>query len=177
MRHKYVTNYKNVCLRPLEERDIELLRLWRNNPNNTRYLSKLPYITEQMQQEWFKQYLDNEDEICFAVDEVVELKRFVGALSLHAFSGDSCLLGHVLIGDEEAHGKKVGLNASIAATQIAFNKLKIKTVNLHVYSENIAAYKVYQQAGFKIIDTHFGNNGEKEYTMSLTEVKDDAQYE
>ena len=165
MKHDYKSKYKNVYLRPLSEQDIELLRNWRNNPDNTAYLSKIPYITEQMQKEWYMKYLDNEDEICLAIVEDKELHRVVGSLTLHDFSDESCELGHILIGDKEAHGKKVGVNASLAASQIAFKELGLNTIYLHVFTENIVAYRVYQQAGFKVSDIHTGLDGREEYTM------------
>ena len=165
MEHNYSLTYKNVYLRPLQAQDIESLRIWRNNPQNTKYLSKIPPITREMQEAWYKRYLSNKNELCFAIVENEILNRVVGSLSLHDFSLESCFLGHVLIGDENAHGKKVGVNASVAATQIAFNELKLRTVKLYVFPENISAYKVYQQAGFTIADVHEVSNGGKEYTM------------
>lgn len=165
MRHNYKSYYNNVYLRPLSEQDIELLRNWRNNPDNSVFLSKIPYITEQMQKEWYMRYLDNEDEICLAIVEAKELYRVVGSLTLHGFTNESCELGHILIGDKEAHGKKVGVNASIAASQIAFNEKGFEKVYLHVFSANIAACKVYLQAGFKVTDIHLGSDGREEYTM------------
>lgn len=165
MKHNYSIRYKNVYLRPLSENDIELLRIWRNDPKNTEFLSKIPYITEDKQKEWFRRYIENENEICFAIIEDDELHRIVGSLSLHDFSNDSCFLGHVLIGDNQAHGKKVGVNASIAATKIAFKDLGLDSVSLYVFPANVSAYKVYQQAGFQIVDVHLGFDEKKEYTM------------
>ncbi len=165
MRHDYKRKYKNVYLRPLSEQDIESLRSWRNNPDNTLFLRKIPYITKQMQEEWYLRYLNNTDEICLAIEEVDELDRMVGSLTLHDFSDESCMLGHLLIGDKEAHGKKVGVNAVLAASQIAFNEMKLREMSLHVFSQNDAACKVYQQAGFKIVEKHIGLNEKEEYTM------------
>ena len=134
MKHSYQIDYENVKLRPLIKDDIENLRIWRNNPKNTLYLSKIPFITEEMQAAWFERYLSNEDELCFAIVESRVLNRMVGSLSLHDFSEDSCFLGKILIGDDEAHGRKVGLNASIAATKIAFERLNMKSVILQVFA-------------------------------------------
>ncbi len=165
MRHEFKSKYKNVYLRPLSEQDIELLRNWRNNPNNTMFLRKIPFITTTMQKEWYLRYLDNDDEICLAIEEDKELHRVVGSLTLHDFTDESCELGHILIGDKEAHGKKVGVNASIAASQIAFKEMGLEKVYLHVFSANIAAFKVYQQAGFKVSDIHTGLDGREEFMM------------
>lgn len=165
MKHSYEIVYKNVHLRPLAEDDIENLRIWRNNPQNTKYLNKIPFITPEMQDEWFHNYIENTDEICFAIDENSKLNRLVGSCSLYNFDGESCFFGKILIGDEEAHGQKIGLNATEAAAEIAFLQLKISEIKLLVYTDNIAAIKVYEKAHFHIIDTHQDLYGNKEFSM------------
>lgn len=166
MRHDFLISYKNVKLRPLELFDIESLRIWRNNPDNTEYLTKIPFITKEMQLAWYRKYLDNLDEICFAIEEIDELKRLVGSLSLYCLHNDYCFLGRILIGEDSAHGKGVGTNATIAAANFAFDKLKVNEVRLCVFSDNIVGYKVYQRAGFRVVDVHLNEIGKEEYTMS-----------
>lgn len=178
MKHCYSINYENVHLRPLSFCDIENLRVWRNEPRNTKYLNKLPIITPEMQKSWYERYLENKDELCFAIVEVNELKRIVGSLSLYGFERNTCYLGKILVGDLEAHGKKVGVNAIKAVLNIAFNQLDINTVNLHVYAENIVALKVYKAAGFEMVEEHIAENGKVEYTMNKKiGGKNYAQYE
>ena len=165
MEHSNELLYENILLRPLMKKDIETLRCWRNNPDNAKYLRKIPYITPKMQGKWFSTYTNNNDEMCFAIVEIKELKRLVGSLSLYQFNPDSCFFGKLLVGDKEAHGRNVGLNATIAAVKIAFDQLKLKRVDLYVFRENIAAYKVYAKAGFEIIDEHTDDSGRCELTM------------
>lgn len=38
MKHNFSSCYENIALRPLSIEDIELLRQWRNNKDNTKYL-------------------------------------------------------------------------------------------------------------------------------------------
>ena len=166
MIHHYRIDYKNVILRPLEKDDIEPLREWRNDPRNTQYLSKIPYITPELQIAWFEKYLQNRDELSFAIVENKDLNRLVGSLCLYNFSLESCLFGKILIGDPEAHGRKIGLNATVAATKIAFEQLKLKQVDLYVYSDHAAALAIYKKAGFFIVDEHKVDNGKLEYKMT-----------
>lgn len=174
MIHDYHMNYENINLRPLEMDDIESLRVWRNNPNNSLYLNDIPYITKEMQREWFERYLNNEDELCFAIEETSELNRIVGSCSLYNFSKDKCSFGKLLIGDNEAHGKKVGLNATKTAVYIALKIMSVKRVDLFVYADNKAALNVYKQAGFDVIDEKM-NNSRIEYTMSIMECSIGAE--
>ena len=166
MDHTNKIIYENVYLRPLKAYDIESLRLWRNNPNNNLYLNKIPYITPGVQKKWFEGYINNNDEICFAIVENKELNRLVGSLSLYHFENDKCLFGKILIGDIDAHGRKIGLNATIAATKIAFERLKLSRVKLFVYADNLVAYKIYSKAGFSVIEAHVDASGRREYIMS-----------
>lgn len=167
MDHNYQIAYENIYLRPLSQEDIECLRNWRNNTNNTEYLSKIPYITPAMQSNWFKEYLENDDEMCFAIVERQELKRLVGSLSLYNFKDESCLFGKILIGDNDAHGRKVGINATVAAIKIAFETLRLKKIVLYVYVDNKRAIKVYRNAGFLICGEHITTDERREYIMSI----------
>ena len=166
MKHSYEIDYENVHLRPLTEDDIESLRRWRNDPSNTLYLNKIPYITPEMQKKWFKKYIDNDDEMCFAIIENKELNRLVGSLSLYQFKSDECFFGKILVGDKDAHGRKIGLNATMAATKLAFEKLQKNCVKLFVFSDHQQAYNVYTKAGFHVTDEHETESGRKEFTMS-----------
>ncbi len=148
MNHSYSIRNKNVILRALEKNDIEKLREWRNEKKNSKFLRQIPYITENAQKRWFENYLKNEDEICFAIEECEQLNRMVGSLSLYNFNGDTAEFGKILIGDKEAHGKRIGFNATYAALKIAFEVLKLKRVVLEVYEDNLAARTIYEQIGF-----------------------------
>lgn len=166
MLHDFCISYKNIKLRPLVTSDIESLRIWRNNPQNSKFLRKIPFITKEMQIEWYRNYLDNSDEICFAIEEVECLNRVVGSLSLYGFNNDYCFLGKILVGDDAAHGKGIGTNAAIAASNFAFIRLNFNEVRLHVFSDNIAGKKIYERAGFHVVNVHTDKDGKQECTMS-----------
>ena len=171
MEHYYQLKYGNVTLRPLNKQDIEKLRVWRNDPHNTKYLRELPYITGEMQEKWYERYIADEDELCFAIEETTSLFRMVGSLSLYNFFNDTCSFGKILIGDSEAHGKSVGVNATKAAIKIAFDYLGIKAVVLSVYADNVAAVKTYEKAGFTIRNVIQTKSDRTEYNM-IIERKD-----
>lgn len=158
--------YKNVALKPISENELEYLRSWRNDPENTRYLRQIPYITPEMQKRWYETYLANADEMTFAIYETRELCRVVGSLSLYDFCDGEAEFGKILIGDSEAHGKSIGLNATVALLKIAFTSLKLNKVRLHVFKDNVPAVKVYEKAGFVTVDEH-ETNGMKELTMEI----------
>lgn len=166
MKHNYVKSCENVRLRPLCEDDLEHLRLWRNNPENTTYLSPIPFITEDMQLNWYKNNLEDPNEITFAIEELQILNRVVGSLSLYNFNGNCAEFGKILIGDKEAHGKHVGTNALKALLELGFDKLGLHEIYLYVFEENIPAIRVYEKVGFHITEEHDTKQG-KEFAMRI----------
>lgn len=156
MNHNYICEFEGVTLRPLRQDDIERLRAWRNDPANSMYLRQLPFITAEMQEKWYKEYLADDDTMTFSIVENVVLGRMVGSISLYHFDQEGKVeLGKLLIGDAEAHGKQAGFRAVAAAVRTAIEQLHRNEIYLHVYEDNIPAIKIYKQAGFK----ETGKNG------------------
>lgn len=158
MKHSYTSQYKNVSIFPLSKEYIELLRTWRNDKKNAKYLRNIPYITSEMQDKWYEDYIKNKDEICFVIYENQDLKRVVGSLSLYNFQGNQAEFGKILIGEADAHGRSVGYHAILAVMKIAFEVLELDTVVLHVFEENIAARHIYEKAGFIKMGSKSVNN-------------------
>lgn len=175
MQHQYSIECKNIRLNPLMEDDIEYLRMWRNDSNNTTYLRKLEYITEQMQLKWWKQYLENEDELCFSIVEIEDINNIVGSASLYNFHNNQAEFGKFLIGDERAHGKGVGYWALMAILKLAFTTLNMEKIVLECHENNTPALHIYKKAGFKIVDSHEFIDGCSEYDMEL--LKQDYKWE
>lgn len=167
MIHNYNNQCKNVVIRPLGERDLEYLRVWRNDPANTKYLRKIPYITSEMQRKWFDNYLRDETVMIFAIEEVEHIGGVVGSMALYNFEAKQAEFGSLLIGDNNAHGLKVALNALNALKRIAQNDLSLQKIYLHVYKDNLPALKVYKEAGFSITSQHISDNNLTEYIMSI----------
>jgi len=154
MRHQYRASYRNVLLRPLEHKDIEALRIWRNNTEKTRFLRPIGHITPEMQEQWFEKYLQNEQEIAFAIEETQELKRLVGSVSLYDFQGDVAEIGKIQIGDSKANGKGIGRLSLVMAMKVGFEELGLKKIVASVHRDNIASYTNFVRIGCKIIGNH-----------------------
>lgn len=168
MNHKLWAEYKNVRLRPLEKDDIESLRIWRNEPKNTEYLTKIPYITQEKQLKWYEEYIQDQDYLVFAIDEIKEYHRMVGSIALYNIRDTSCEYGRFMIGDPEVKGKKVGLNSLLLCIHIAFKELCVQKCVASVHEENAAARKTDERAGFLICGRHpfFGGGDELEIELS-----------
>jgi len=165
MKHCIKMQIENVLIRPLFLEEIESLRSWRNNSENTKYLKQIPYITSEMQLKWYENDLMDQNCMTFAIIETEKLYRIVGSLAIYNFKQDQVEIGKILLGDSEAHGLSVGTNAFKAAVKVAFDVLGKGKVVLHVFSDNIPAVKSYKKAGF-IIEEERVINGKNEYLMS-----------
>lgn len=157
MVHNLSLELNNIAIRQLEEGDIERLRVWRNNPDNSKYLRKIKYITEEMQRKWYENYLKNDDEMAFAIVENQCIHEVVGSVSLYNFCDKRAEFGKILIGNEKAHGKKIGYTATRAVLQIAFEVLGLDEVVLECNNDNLAAIRVYEQAGFVLSEIAHAN--------------------
>lgn len=171
MNHPYCAEYKHVRIRPLHEADIELLRVWRNDPAISTFLRPIPYITPSMQHTWFSTYLQDSSAITFAIEEIAELHRVVGSLSIYNLSGtDSAEIGKIVVGDMDARGKQIGYLSLVLALQIGFQFLGLHKFTLSVHERNIPAMHIYQKAGFQTVGSHNFINGGKELEMHLTKA-------
>lgn len=170
MRHNYRNEYANVAIRQVVEGDLECLRQWRNNPSNTKYLKKIPYITSEMQENWFREYLQDETEMIFAIEERENICSLTGSMALYNFDLEKAEFGRMLIGNSNAHGLNVALNAIKALKEIAQNELNLRVLYLHVYKDNIPALKIYKEIGFIIDSEYVSENGLVEYQMSASLV-------
>lgn len=168
MKQNIFSSYKNVDLRPLNENDLELLRIWRNDANNSKYMQPLKYITSEMQINWFENYLSNSDLYTFSILENNVLNRLVGSVSLYNFNKISAEYGKIMVGDPEAHGKNIGKNAICLCLHIGFTEFNLEKITASVHEKNIPAFKIDQQVGFSVIGRHFYNNEGDELELAIS---------
>lgn len=167
MNHKYCAEYKHVRLRPLGVEDIELLRQWRNDATYSKFLRPVGTITAQMQRAWFDKYLTDDSNITFAIEEIRNLNRVVGSVSLYDFKGTTAEVGKIVVGDPEAKGKKIGFYALLLAMHFGFQRLGVETFLGEVHEENVSAKTIDMRLGFTVIGKHPFINGGYELDMVL----------
>lgn len=163
MRHSLAAQYQNVRLAPLSENDIELLRNWRNSPQNTQFLRKLPHLTADMQKKWFQSYLQ-EDSCCTFSICMAEGNKTVGSVCLYDIDQEKkqCEWGRFMIGEQEAHGKGIGFKALLLCLHIGFQKFGLNRIYGSVHEKNMPARKVDDKAGFVVYGTHpFDESGDE----------------
>ena len=171
MRHEYGATYRHVELRPLREEDIECLRIWRNDVEATKFLRPIGHITPEKQAQWFRNYLENEQEIAFAIVETDELNRLVGSVSLYDFYDGVAEIGKIRIGDSEAHGKGIGRLSLVMAMKIGFELLGLKKIIASVHVDNIPSYTNFKKIGCITIGNHPSVVGGVEDVVEMDETR------
>ena len=151
MDHNYYGLYNNIKLAPLKEDEIERLREWRNQKEETRFLRDVGYISKEMQLNWFQEYLKEPNIFIFSIHECEKLNRMIGSVALYNFRDKKAELGKIQIGDKEAHGIGAGKLAMAILCKIGFELMGLDIIDGHVNKNNVAAYKNDLAIGFKVI--------------------------
>ena len=147
-----------MVLRQIQQSDIEHLRKWRNDKEKSKFLRKIKYITPEMQNQWFNNYLNNKDELAFAIVETGNIGDLIGSLSIYNFKDHQVEIGRILIGDERAKGFGYGRLAFAMLMTYAFNNLNVEKIVATVNKNNIPARISYFRLGFKVVGETFSAN-------------------
>ena len=142
-----------LYLRPLDRTDAPLLAAFVNHPETRRTVLR-PRPTSLMQEEAFLMQLgSSERDIMFGL-ALREGGSLVGVSGLHQLDhvGRKAQLG-LLIGLAEQWGKGYGTEATRLMLEYAFTTLNLNKVGLQVFSNNPAARRVYEKAGFRLEGT------------------------
>ena len=136
----------NVAIRPLQEQDAYTSVKWRNDSEVFKYTGNTykNEITLETELNWIRKVMSNENEYRCAIlaDEV-----YVGNIYLTDITSESAQY-HIFIGNKEYWGKGVAKKASELILDLAFNKLNLNFVYLHVKKQNLAAFHLYKKLGF-----------------------------
>lgn len=168
MEHKYNASFDGVQLRPVSVTDLELLRNWRNNPSNSKFLQDIPYITLEMQQQWFQKDLLDQDSLTFAIEETRTLGRLVGSIALYHITDTAAEYGRFLIGDHQAHGLELGYKSLLLCLHMGFQVLHVQRIHMNVHERNEAARMTDEKIGFRLTGKHIFEKGGHELEMEIT---------
>lgn len=176
-----VVEYKNMRLVPLVSDDIENLRKWRNDEEQTQFLRKIGHITKEAQMAWFQDYLKDDTQIIFSIYETELLNRMIGSVALYNINLEkgTSEVGRIQIGVPEAHGKGLGRISLVGAIKVAFQCLGITKMEASVHKDNVQAHHNDMKIGFRIVGEIDSVVGGKEDLIEMTEedaVKANSYY-
>lgn len=140
-----------VKLRELERADVTVINRWRQDRELVDGLgAPARYITEEVDQAWFDEYLRRRGTDVRCAILVDERPEPAGVVSLTGVDPvHRCAEFHLLVGDRSLHGRGVGTGATTQMLRHAFRDLNLHRVFLRVLAYNVAAIRVYEKAGFR----------------------------
>lgn len=142
-----VIDGENLWLRPLAAEDMELLGLWDEDPEVTRFTGRRFF--EVSPADWFDGIQENPDKLGLAI--VTPDYGLIGDITLERISqrGEEPLAEmRICIGRREAWGRGSGTEAIQILAAYAFQNLGISSIFLRVEVGNWRAIRCYQKCGF-----------------------------
>lgn len=160
MKHLYSADCGEFVLKPMEEADIEKMRLLRNRNRNWFVFSG--QITREEQKAWYQRYLAQEGDFLFSA---FYRDRWIGAGALYDVADGQAEFGRLLVDRTAAGRGGLGTEITSAICQIGFQQLSLQAIYLEVYTDNIAAQITYLKAGFKAVGLLEDSGGRKMLRM------------
>jgi len=153
-RHIAPLETHGVRLRLLEERDLALTRAWRNQDEIRRWFLTSDPITAEQHQEWFRRYLERDDDFVFVIEETEVLRCAVGQASVYHvdWSKGRAEFGRLMIGEEQARGRGLAREATRRLIDEAFGPWGLRELHLECLRENHRALAVYTDCGFVVLE-------------------------
>ncbi|MBJ8113726.1 GNAT family N-acetyltransferase [Bacillus cereus group sp. N6] len=141
---------KKISIRDIKKKDIESIRMWRNQADIKQYFINTDMISKEQQRQWYTDYLKRKDDKMFMIQEHEHFKSIIGTTALYNINTPkkSAEFGRLMIGHIPAQRKGLGTQATILTCKYAFERLNISEIYLYVLSHNIRAIELYKNIGF-----------------------------
>ncbi|MBY0600235.1 UDP-4-amino-4,6-dideoxy-N-acetyl-beta-L-altrosamine N-acetyltransferase [Bacillus bingmayongensis] len=152
----------NVCLRKIEEKDLEMIMNWRTLPEITKYMYTDPILTLEDQIKWYKKIMASDAEKYWIIR--LEDGTDVGVLSLNNIDikNKHCSWGYY-IADLTARGKGLGRILECNIYDYVFFKMNLNKLWGEVFEFNEKVIKIHERFGSRIegkLREHIHKNGE-----------------
>lgn len=168
MIHSLGGEYNRVILKSFTVVDCERMRNLRNR--NRKWFVYSKEICMEDQKVWFKEYQRSSNDAMFSVFHK-KSGLWIGAVSLYDICAQQAEFGRLLIDKDVVNEKKLGLDTTICACKIGFEQLNLLRIKLEVFTNNIAAIKIYEHSGFVRIGNSLLEDGREMILMELTQDK------
>lgn len=141
-----------IYLRQMEVSDTEKIVEWRNNPRvRNNFIYQKPFTIEG-HLNWIHTQVEPGHVVQFIICEKAT-GRGVGSVYFRDIDRVRARAEYgIFIGEDDAVGKGYGTQAAKLALNYAFGELKLKSVFLRLFNDNIGARKSYERAGFELLD-------------------------
>lgn len=136
-----------ISLVEYDEQFLELSWLWLNDPEIER-LTDTKKFSKDSQRKWFDGLAGRKDYFVWGIRYLDERIGAVGIKNIQDNKGEA----FVYIGCKQYWGKSLGTQAIKLLKEYAMTTLRLKSINLRVFKNNLLAIGAYRKNGF--IVTH-----------------------
>lgn len=138
----------NIILRPITAGDTDDIVRWRNDPEVQKFFIFREPFTREMHCNWLETKVETGKVIQYMIIDKADGKS-VGSVYLKDVdrANESAEYG-IFIGESSARGRGIGSEAARIFTDFAFAELDLHRISLRLLSDNVAARRSYENAGF-----------------------------
>jgi RimJ/RimL family protein N-acetyltransferase len=147
-----------VALGSLRHEHLQLFERWFNAPAIARGLSLMfQPLTSEKEHDWYASATNLDARSAHFTIYRLDQGLPIGNTALMGidYANGTAQFG-IAIGDATAHGHGFGTETTQLMLRFAFLQLSLFTVYLQVYEWNVAGYRAYQKAGFRVIGRRRG---------------------
>lgn len=141
----------NVVLKPVQQTDLEQLRLWRNSPDISSQMLDQAEISTEQQHRWFERVCLDRRQMQFVIyykNQKVGACNLKSPTALAVAECDSLETGFYL-GEAKYRGTILAFFAALALNQYCFEQLTVKALKAQVKQSNSAALRFNEQLGYQ----------------------------
>ena len=140
--------YEGICLRVVEEADIERIRQLRNDPSTWIYLTDITLLDEGTQRSWYRSLSERRDRKYFVLGD--SQHNFLGIIRFDEidYTNRSMRVGCDIV--REWRGQGYGSKAFLLIKKYCFDYLNMHRLWLAVLETNLVAIHLYEKHGFKV---------------------------
>lgn len=140
---------EKVYLRPMAIEDTDRIVSWRNNPRvRNNFIYQKPF-TREGHLDWVRNRVETGEVIQFIICEK-KMDRPVGSVYFRDISEEHHKAEYgIFIGEDDAVGKGIGSEVCKLACEYGFRVEKWHKIILRAFSDNMAAIRSYEKAGFE----------------------------
>jgi RimJ/RimL family protein N-acetyltransferase len=138
---------EKVILRPVEERDLDLIVRWRNHPNNRRFFFSSIPIYPGGQKKWYEDLMVDQNRIVFMIDRLEGKTVGMIAIDNIDWHNRECEGGQLVVDPDE---RRLGFaeEAAHLLAQYAFEELNMHRAYVVIFPFN-PTIDLVKKMGFK----------------------------
>ncbi len=152
MGEKTLPESEMIYLRLMEVSDTDKIVAWRNKDRvRHNFIYQKPFTVEG-HLNWIRTQIEPGHVVQFIICEKAS-GRDIGSVYFRDIDRVQARAEYgIFIGEDDAVGKGYGTQTAKLALVYAFEELKLHSVFLRVFADNIGARKSYERAGFSLLD-------------------------